>query len=60
MDEAVEGAAALVGGVEVGAVDRDPELLVVPDVDEGIVDALLLAVVPECLVVVDLDHAAVV
>ncbi len=60
VDEAAEGAAALVGGVEVGAVDGDPEALVIPDVDEGIVEALLLAVVPEELVVVDLDHAAVV
>ena len=60
VDEAGEGAAATVWGVEVGAVDGDPEALVVPDVDEGVVDSGFLAVVPEDLVVVDLDHATVV
>jgi hypothetical protein len=60
VDEASEGAATLVRSVEVGTVDGDPELLVVPDVYKCIVEALLLAIVPEGLVIVDLYHAAVV
>lgn len=42
--------------VEVGPINRDPEVLPVPDIDEGIVDAGGLPCVPEILVVVDFDH----
>ncbi|MCY1289769.1 hypothetical protein D9M70_388740 [compost metagenome] len=60
MDEPVGIALHLLRRVEVGAVDRHPQVLAVPDVDEGAVDARLLPVVPEILVIVDLQHAGVV
>ena len=48
------------GRIQIGAVNRDPEPFVVPYIDEGVVDSRILPVVPQILVVVDLDHAAVV
>ena len=60
VDEAVRIAFDLPRRIEVGAIDRDPKVLAIPDVDKGVVDALLLPVVPEILVIVDLQHAGVV
>ena len=60
MDEAGEGARAAVRRVQVRAVQAHPQILAIPDVDEGVVDARRLAVVPEVLVLIDLDHAGAV
>ena len=46
--------------VQVGAIDRHPQVLAIPDVDERVVDARVGARVPQVLVVVDLEHARVV
>src|SRR6202041_689964 len=60
MDKSCEGATALVWRVQVGAIYRHPKLLIVPDVYKRIVKPLLLAVIPKRLMVVNLDHTAVV
>jgi hypothetical protein len=60
MNEAAEGTATLVGRVQVGTINRHPRLFFVPNVYKRILKPLLLAVVPERLMVVYLHHATVV
>ena len=42
--------------LEVGAVEEDPEVLAIEEIDEQLVDARVLAHIPERLVVVHLHH----
>ena len=44
--------------LHVGPVEGDPQLLVAPDLGEGLVHPRVLPVVPDRLVLVDLHHAA--
>ncbi len=60
VDEAVRIALHLLRQIEVRPVDRDPQVLTIPDVDEGVVDARFRTRVPQVLVVVDLEHAGVI
>jgi hypothetical protein len=63
MDEPVSaalGAHLLVRRVEVRAVDRDPQIFPIPNIDKSIIHTPVLPRVPQALVVVHLHHAGVV
>jgi len=60
MDEAVGVALDLLRRIEIGAIDDYPQVFAIPDVDEGVINALFHPVIPEVLMVVDFQHSSVV
>ena len=57
VQETIKFGLILVGRVQIGTVDCDPQVFTIPHVNKSIVDGLRLAVIPQCLVVIGLNHA---
>src|ERR1700688_1643351 len=60
MYETGEWSGAAVRSIQVGAIYGDPQIFPIPEVHERIVEARVLAIVAEVLMVVNLEHAAMV